>query len=162
MMCDLNKTVRLLLEKGCTVSTAESCTGGMVSAAFTDFPGISSVFLEGVVTYANEAKIRLGVKAETLKAHGAVSREVAGEMAAAVRERAQSTIGVSTTGIAGPDGGTAKKPVGLVYVGISTEQGTKTYALRLFGDRKAVRCKTVQAVFRFIYRELEELYYGEN
>lgn len=161
-MSEMYKVIERLLENGMTVAAAESCTGGKVCAAFTDFPGISSVFLEGVITYANEAKIRLGVQEETLKAHGAVSREVAGEMASAVRKRAGSSIGVSTTGIAGPGGGTEKKPVGLVYVGISTEKGTKTHALRLFGDREAVRRKTVQAVFHFIYKELEAMKNGKN
>lgn len=161
-MCEKDKAITILLGNGLTVSAAESCTGGMVSAAFTDYPGISSVFLEGVVTYANEAKIRLGVTNASLKAHGAVSRQVAGEMADAVRKRAGSMFGISTTGIAGPSGGTEKKPVGLVYVGISTEKGTKTYALRLCGDRAAVRRKTVQAVFHFLYKELEEKYHGEN
>lgn len=161
-MSEKSKVIESLLKYGLTVSTAESCTGGMVSAAFTDFPGISSAFMEGVVTYANEAKMRLGVNADTLKAYGAVSHETAGEMAACVRERAGTDFGISTTGIAGPDGGTPKKPVGLVYVGVASSRGVKTYALRLRGDRAEVRRKTVQAVFHFLNKELEAYYHGEN
>ncbi len=161
-MCEKDIVIDLLLKTGKTVASAESCTGGMVGAAFTDYAGISSVFLEGVITYANEAKIRLGVKEETLQKHGAVSHETAGEMAEAVRKRAKTDFGVSTTGIAGPGGGTQKKPVGLVYIGISTEKGTKTYVLRLSGDREAVRRKTVKAVFHFLKKELEEMQNGKN
>ncbi len=146
--------IHLLLESGKTVATAESCTGGMLGAAFTDFPGISSVYLEGVVTYANEAKMRLGVKEETLKVHGAVSHETAREMAECVKKRAGADIGISTTGIAGPGGGTDRKPVGLVYIGLSAEKGTTSFALRLAGDRRTVRRKTVNAVFKCLLKEL--------
>lgn len=161
-MCKRDAVIEALQKNGKTVATAESCTGGMLSAAFTDYPGISAVFLEGVVTYANEAKCRLGVRRETLEAHGAVSHAVAGEMAKAVRERAGSDYGLSTTGIAGPGGGTEKKPVGLVYVGIASAKGVKTYALRLGGSRDTVRRKTVEAVFRFLETELEDVSDGEN
>ncbi len=142
-MCKENSVFDLLLAKNITVATAESCTGGLLGAAFTDYPGISAVYLEGAITYANEAKIRLGVLPETLMAHGAVSAETAAEMAEAARKRAGAAIGISTTGIAGPGGGSEKKPVGLVFVGIATAEKTKTYALRLSGDRDAVRRKTV-------------------
>ena len=142
-MCKENTVFDSLIEKNIKVATAESCTGGMLGAAFTDYPGISSVFLEGVITYANEAKIRLGVSPDTLKAHGAVSHETAAEMAEAVRKRAGADIGISTTGIAGPGGGSPEKPVGLVFVGIASADETKTYALRLSGDRDAIRRKTV-------------------
>lgn len=161
-MYKIKETAERLLNGRITISCAESCTGGMVSATLADFPGISAVFTEGVVTYANEAKVRLGVNPDTLKEHGAVSHAVAGEMAKAVRLRASSDIGVSTTGIAGPGGGTERKPVGLVYVGISTKKNTKTFALRLFGDRQTIRQKTVKAVFHFIYKELEDMENGKN
>lgn len=161
-MSEKEFVIEKLLKEEKTVSSAESCTGGMVSGAFTDFAGISSVFMEGVITYANAAKIRLGVKEETISAFGAVSHETAREMAKAVRERADTDFGISTTGIAGPGGGTDKKPVGLVYVGISTPEKTKSYALRLAGDREAVRQKTVKAVFHFLKTELEEKEYGKN
>ncbi|MBE7025434.1 MAG: nicotinamide-nucleotide amidohydrolase family protein [Ruminococcaceae bacterium] len=156
-MCEKDRVIDILLKTGRTVAAAESCTGGMVAKAFTDYPGVSAVFLEGIVTYANEAKIRMCVKPETIEAHGAVSHETAREMAEAVQKRAGADVAVSTTGIAGPGGGTARKPVGLVYVGIRTEKGTKTYTLRLSGNRATVRQKTVNAVFHFLLNALEEL-----
>lgn len=161
-MSDKEYIVDWFLNKEITVATAESCTGGMVAASFTDYAGISSVFMEGIVTYANAAKVRLGVLEETLEKYGAVSRETAGEMAEAVRKRAGTHIGISTTGIAGPGGGSDRKPVGLVYVGISTKSGTKTYALRLRGTRNQVRQKTVNAVFYFLKKILEENKNGKN
>lgn len=159
-MCNtVNQVVEMLINRGVTVATAESCTGGLLGKTFTDFAGISSVYLEGVITYANEAKIRLGVSEETLKDHGAVSRETAKEMAECVRRRGGADIGISTTGIAGPGGGSREKPVGLVYMGISTEKETKTYALRLFGDRDTIRRKTTKLVFDKL---LEDFLNGED
>jgi PncC family amidohydrolase len=123
-----------------TIATAESCTGGMVAARLINYPGISSSFLEGVVSYSNEAKIsRLGVKEETLKKYGAVSHEVAEEMAIGIAKTSGSHIGLSTTGIAGPGGGTEKKPVGLVYVGICYKGEVITTELRFDGDRQKIR-----------------------
>ena len=111
------EVARLLRERKLTMATAESCTGGMVSARLVGVPGVSSVFMEGLVTYSNEAKMQLlGVKASTLARFGAVSRETAGEMAEGGCARAGTDVCVSTTGIAGPDGGTEEKPVGLVYM----------------------------------------------
>ena len=149
-MCKAEGVIKKLLAQKKTVAVAESCTGGLLAAAFTDYAGISEIFMEGVVTYANAAKVRLGVKQETLTKYGAVSHETAREMAVAVRKRANTDIGLSTTGIAGPGGGTEKKPVGLVYVGISTEKETKSYALRFAGNRNDVRKKTVLTVFRIL------------
>ena len=111
---------KLLLEKHITISCAESCTGGLFAAALTDIPGISEVFERGIVTYSNRAKMEeLGVKAETLDKFGAVSPETACEMAAGLAEKAGSDLCISVTGIAGPGGGTAEKPVGLAYIGIA-------------------------------------------
>lgn len=129
----------LLRHKGKTIAVAESCTGGMITSMLTDVPGISKVFTEGVVTYANSAKRRLGVSRSTLLKHGAVSAETAKEMAQSVRLRAGADIGISTTGIAGPDGGTVTKPVGLVYVGFSTKNKTFALRLALTGDRNKIR-----------------------
>ncbi len=154
-MCKHNKTIETLLALHKTVAVAESCTGGLLSAAFVNYPGISPVFLEGVITYANEAKVRLGVQPDSLRKYGAVSREVAAEMAEAVRKRAGSTFGISTTGVAGPTGGTRQKPVGLVYIGIASPRKTRTYALRLSGDRTTVRKKTVHAAFCFLEKAIE-------
>ena len=109
----------MLIEKNLTISTAESCTGGLVSATLINYPGISSVFIEGCVTYSNESKInRLGVNPHTLEVHGAVSEETAREMAEGIAKNFNTNVAISTTGIAGPGGGTSDKPVGLVYIGI--------------------------------------------
>jgi competence/damage-inducible protein CinA-like protein len=125
----------LLIEEGVSFACAESCTGGGLAAALTDVAGISTVFREGVVTYSNEAKIaRLGVEPELLAAHGAVSEEVAGAMSRGVAERAGVRLALSTTGIAGPGGGSAEKPVGLVCFGVTLDGQTTTHTRR-FPDR---------------------------
>jgi len=114
--------VKLLTEKGLKVATAESCTGGYLSKRITEVAGSSAVFDCGVISYANQIKEKLlGVKPETLEQYGAVSPETAREMAEGVRGISGADIGVSITGVAGPDGGTEEKPVGLVYVGVSSE-----------------------------------------
>jgi nicotinamide-nucleotide amidase len=116
--------VRLLAERGATVAVAESCTGGLLANRFTNVPGASAVFLEGNVTYSNAAKTRtLGVPVELLNSVGAVSKEVAQAMAEGARARAGATYALSTTGIAGPDGGTPEKPVGTVFVGLASADG---------------------------------------
>ena len=131
---------RALVERGLTVSTAESCTGGLVAAQLVDFPGISAALNEAHVTYANEAKVKYcGVKPETLAAYGAVSEQTAVEMAQGLRERGGADIAVATTGIAGPTGGTPEKPVGLVYVACASRAGVDVARLQLGGDRKRVR-----------------------
>ncbi len=113
-----------------TISTAESCTGGLLASTFTDVPGISEVYEGGFVTYSNQAKIReIGVSEKTLKEYGAVSEQVAYQMAEGVRRVAETDIGISITGIAGPDGGSADKPVGLAYVGIAAKYGTKAFKI---------------------------------
>jgi nicotinamide-nucleotide amidase len=116
--------VRLLTERGATVAVAESCTGGLLANRFTNVPGASAVFLEGNVTYSNAAKTRtLGVPVELLDSVGAVSKEVAQAMAEGARARAGATYSLSTTGVAGPDGGTPEKPVGTVFVGLASADG---------------------------------------
>ncbi len=135
--------VSALRERGLTVGTAESCTGGLIAKRITDVAGSSEVFLGGVVSYANEVKSHLlSVSEETLAAHGAVSEETAIEMAKGARAALGVDIAVSTTGIAGPGGGTAEKPVGLVYVGIATKDGAHAVRLSLSrpsADRDYVR-----------------------
>ena len=131
---------RALTEKGLTVATAESCTGGLVAARLVNYPGISSALHEAHVTYANEAKVKYcGVKPETLAAHGAVSEKTAREMAEGLRERSGADIAAATTGIAGPGGGTAAKPVGLVYVACADRSGTRVEKLQLTGSRERIR-----------------------
>lgn len=129
-----------LTARGLTVATAESCTGGLVAAKLVNYPGISASLGEAHVTYANEAKIKYcGVKKETLDKYGAVSEQTACEMAQGLRERSGADIAVSTTGIAGPSGGTKDKPVGLVYVGCADAHGVRVERLMLTGSRERIR-----------------------
>lgn len=131
---------KLLIEKKLTISTAESCTGGMIAGTLINYPGISEVFLEGAVTYSNEAKHRrLGVKNETLDKYGAVSEETAREMAIGIANTAGTDVSIVTTGIAGPDGGSEEKPVGLVYIGVYV-QGEVIVQKHIFnGNRSRIR-----------------------
>ncbi|MBZ9637283.1 competence/damage-inducible protein A [Clostridium sp. FP1] len=145
----------MLINKKLTIATAESCTGGMVAAKLINYPGISSVFMDGVVTYSNEAKInRLGVSIETLDKHGAVSSEVASAMAQGIAKTAGTNIGISTTGIAGPGGGSIEKPVGLVYVGLCINGEVKTKMLKLSGDRQKIRERATMQLLDWLRREL--------
>ena len=131
-----------LLESGETLATVESCTGGLIAKRLTDISGISAVYLGGAVTYANEAKKKIvGVKHETLVAHGAVSEETAREMAEGIRAALGADYGISTTGIAGPTGGTPEKPVGTVYIAVASKDGTRVKRLQLppMRDREYIR-----------------------
>jgi nicotinamide-nucleotide amidase len=131
---------RLLAASKQTVATAESCTGGLLGALLTNVPGISAHYLEGIVSYGNAAKMRLlGVPEETLRAHGAVSEPTAQAMAVGCRERSGADLAVSITGIAGPGGGSAEKPVGLVYLGLATSAGCTVHRRQFVGDRDQVR-----------------------
>ena len=133
-----------LLAAQLCVAVAESCTGGGVCEALTSVPGSSAYFSGGVVAYGNDSKTRdLGVSPELIGSHGAVSREVAEAMAAGVALRFGTDIGIGTTGIAGPGGGTPDKPVGTVYVAIAWGEVRLSHHLRLPGDREAVRRETV-------------------
>lgn len=137
--------------KNLTVATAESCTGGMIGATLTSIPGISSHYGYGFVTYSNEAKQKLiDVNLQTLELYGAVSSQVAMEMAEGTLRVSGADIAVSATGIAGPGGGTAEKPVGLVYVGYAAAGKTSFKKLNLTGDRETVRKKTVENVLELI------------
>jgi nicotinamide-nucleotide amidase len=147
-----------LVESKLTISTAESCTGGLLASRLINYPGISEVFLEGAVTYNNEAKIkRLGVNPEIIKLNGAVSKETAAAMAAGIAKVAGTNIGISTTGIAGPTGGTTEKPVGLVYVGLSINGNVMTKELHLWGMRQNIRERTVITALDWLRRELENI-----
>ena len=150
--------VEELTRKKLRIATAESCTGGMVSAAITSVSGASGVFDCGVCSYANHIKSKVvGVKEETLATYGAVSDRTAAEMARGVRMLAGTDIGVSTTGIAGPLGGSQYKPVGLVYVGVSTAMGLKTEKL-LLGENNADRQQIRElATAAALYLALKEI-----
>jgi nicotinamide-nucleotide amidase len=152
----LEEVVGEMLVKGnLTIATAESCTGGLLAGTLINYPGISSVFLEGIITYSNEAKIkRLGVKEETLAAFGAVSEQTAGEMAEGIAKAAGTDIGISVTGIAGPGGGTEEKPVGLVYVGLYIKGKVMVKKLNLSGSRQRIRQRTVISALDWLRREL--------
>lgn len=146
---------KLLMSKNFTISTAESCTGGMIASRLVDYPGISNVFMEGAVTYSNDAKVnRLNVKKETLEKFGAVSAETAKEMAEGIARTAGTNIGLSTTGVAGPGGGTNEKPVGLVYVGLYINGNVQVKKLELPGNRDMIRRRTTITALDWVRREL--------
>ena len=145
----------LLIKNNLKISTAESCTGGMIASRLVSISGISDVFLEGAVTYANEAKVRtLNVKEETLKKYGAVSEETAREMAEGMAKRTGSDIAVVTTGIAGPGGGTEEKPVGLVYIGLYYKGEVFVYKNVFNGNRQAVRTKATVRALDIVRRKI--------
>lgn len=134
------RLLALLLERKGTLTTAESCTGGMIASRIVDVPGASAVLMQGLVTYSNEAKMRyLGVLPETLRDHGAVSAETALEMAAFGARTAGTTMCIASTGIAGPGGGTPQKPVGLVYIAASLDGKCTVKKLQLKGTRQEIR-----------------------
>ena len=143
--------VRKLKEAGMTVTTVESCTGGLLSATLVDVSGASDVFYQGVVTYANEAKVRLvGVKETTLQAHGAVSEETAREMAEGGAKAANADAALAVTGIAGPGGGTKEKPVGLVYIGCYVNGKTIVKKNLFTGNRRKVREQAVETALKLL------------
>jgi len=148
--------INKLIDKGLTLSSAESCTGGMFAAAVTDVAGVSACFDRGIVTYSNQAKMdELGVKAETLEKYGAVSAQTAMEMASGLAKVSGSDVCVSVTGIAGPGGGTDEKPVGLVYIGLCYN-GQVTYSeLRLRNTgRKWIRHRSVLSMLDMINKNI--------
>lgn len=148
---------KILIDRKLTIATAESCTAGLLAGRLVNYPGISSAFMEGVITYSNEAKMKyLGVKEETLNNFGAVSKETASEMAEGIAKAANSNIGIAVTGIAGPGGGTEEKPVGLVYLGLFMNGKIKTKKLNLSGDRQGVRNQTVTIAIEWLRNELSE------
>ncbi len=142
---------KLLINKKLTISTAESCTGGLLAGTLINYAGISSVFKEGAITYSNEAKMkRLEVKKETLDSFGAVSRETAEEMASGICKVASSNIGISTTGIAGPGEGTDLKPVGLVYIGLCINGKVFCKKFNFKGNREEIRLQAVKNALEFV------------
>jgi nicotinamide-nucleotide amidase len=146
---------RLFREREMTLALAESCTGGLIAKRITDLPGSSAYFVQGIVAYANDAKERLlGVPAELLLNVGAVSREVAEAMAQGVRERAGCDLGLAVTGVAGPDGGSAEKPVGTVYIALADAQGCRVERFRFGGNRDKVRIRTAVTALDWLRHRL--------
>lgn len=150
-MTELASLIDKLAELGLQVATAESCTGGLLAAALTSVPGASDVFACGVVSYSNESKIRLlGVEAATLASHGAVSGETALAMARGMRERGGADLAISITGIAGPGGGSAEKPVGLVYIGLADGSAARAKENRFAGSREEIRRQAAEAALAIL------------
>jgi nicotinamide-nucleotide amidase len=148
----------LLVSKGLTISTAESCTGGLIAATLVNYPGISAVLSQGVVTYSNEAKVKLlGVNEDTLDKFGAVSEQTAKEMVQGLIKLTGTRVGISVTGIAGPGGGTEEKPVGLVYAGLYIDGSVAVTKFNFSGTRQEVRRETVIKVLEWLRRECVEV-----
>jgi PncC family amidohydrolase len=138
--------VALCRSHGLSITTAESCTGGLVAALLTEIPGASALFNQGYITYANSAKTQLlGVPEATLEAHGAVSETVAAAMAEGARQKAAADIAIAITGIAGPGGGSTEKPVGTVFIALACAAHREVRRHHFHGDRQAIRLQSVEA-----------------
>lgn len=147
----------LLTQHKLSITTAESCTGGLIAGTLVNVPGISGQFQEGYVTYSNEAKEKLlGVSHETLLCHGAVSSQTAEEMAYGARKAANADISIVSTGIAGPDGGTEEKPVGLVYIGCCYRENVKVERHIFSGNRQDVRNAAVMAALTLVKNVIQQ------
>jgi nicotinamide-nucleotide amidase len=144
-----------LREKGWTVSIAESCTGGLVCDHMTDVPGSSNYFEGGMVNYSNESKAKhLGIPLDYIRNYGAVSPQVAKKMAEGVRKTFNTTFGLSTTGVAGPTGGTKRAPIGRVFIGIASGKRTWVKKLDLKGSRIEIKREAAEKALRFFYKML--------
>jgi len=154
----LEKVIRnLLRQRGWTLSIAESCTGGLICDRITDVSGSSDYFMGGMVNYSNESKEKhLGVPMADIKRYGAVSPQVAKKMAQGVRKTFNTTFGLSTTGIAGPTGGSKEKPVGLVYIGVSSGKETWVMKLNLKGSRREIKEKATEKALQFFYEIVQK------
>jgi nicotinamide-nucleotide amidase len=151
---DLDTLAGRLLKRRMTIATAESCTGGLLGAALTSVPGSSAWYRGGLVVYSDDLKVRLaGVRADTLDSRGAVSPEVACELAGGARRLCKADLGVGITGIAGPGGGTDDKPVGTVCIAVASGGEVLDWTIRLSGDREEVR----QATVRFVLARVGEM-----
>ena len=145
----------LLRERGWTVSIAESCTGGLVCDRITDVPGSSRYFEGGMVNYSNRSKAKhLGIPLDYIRKYGAVSPQVARRMAQGVRDTFKTTFGLSTTGVAGPTGGTKEKPVGLVFIGLAKGKMTWVMKLNLKGSRREIKEKATEKTLQFFYGKM--------
>ena len=150
-----NRLSDLLILKSLTISTAESCSGGLIGHLITSVPGSSAYYMGGVISYSNQAKCDLlGVAPDTLEKYGAVSEQTAKEMAAGVKERFKSDIGLSVTGIAGPDGGSIEKPVGTVFMGFVFEGEPRSIRYLFKGNRSGIKQQTAETALENIKRYL--------
>jgi PncC family amidohydrolase len=154
--------VEALRDAGLTIATAESCTGGLVSGWLTAVPGSSYCFHLGVVSYGNQAKRDvLGVKAETLEKFGSVSEQTAREMALGMRKLSHADIAVAITGIAGPDGGSPEKPVGLVFCALASDLGVEIKSFQFSGNRHEIRIHSCREAFKMIAKAVAGLQAGK-
>jgi len=145
----------LLRERGWTLSIAESCTGGLICDRITDVSGSSDYFMGGMVNYSNESKAKhLGIPLDYIRKHGAVSPQVAKKMAQGVQKTFNTTFGLSTTGVAGPIGGTKRSPVGRVFIGIAKGNRTWVKKLDLKGSRREIKRKATEKGLQFFYEKL--------
>jgi len=153
---ELEKTIgNRLREKGWTLSIAESCTGGLVSDRITNVSGSSDYFEGGMVTYSNESKAKhLGIPLDTIKRYGAVSPQVARKMAQGVRKTFRTTFGLSTTGVAGPTGGTKRTPVGRIFIGVANGRRTWVRKEDLKGSRREIKKEATEEALQFFYERL--------
>ncbi len=155
-----SKIIQILLNKKITVSTAESCTGGLLASKFTSFSGISKIYHTGLITYSNVSKIKqLKVSPSSLKKYGAVSRQVCAQMCYQLHKITQSQLTFSTTGVAGPNGGTKSKPIGLVFIGIYFEKNIYVEKLNFNSSlsRKQIQIKTVKECLQMASDIINEL-----
>jgi len=146
-----------LRERGWTVAVAESCTGGLICDRITNISGSSDYFMGGMVNYSNESKEwHLGIPLDEIKRHGAVSPQVARKMAQGVRKAFHTTFGVSTTGVAGPTGGTKRAPVGLVFIGLSNGRRTLTKKEKFKGSRRKIKEQAAESSLKFLHDFLKK------
>lgn len=147
----------LLRLQGLRLATAESCSGGLIGDRLTNVPGSSDYYLGGVIAYANQVKIeQLGVRMETLLEHGAVSQETVLQMAGGVRQAFHADIGLAVSGIAGPGGGSPDKPVGLVWIGLSSSTAAETWSTIFPGDRLQIKAQAAEQALRLLADYLEQ------
>ena len=153
-MSSFKDLFNILINKNITISLAESCTGGKLCKVFTDNPGISKIFNMGLVTYSNKSKIKiLKIDPKIIKKYGAVSKEIAYSMSSNLKKISKSKICISTTGIAGPNGGSQLKPIGLVYIGITFKNKTIVFKKNFNGNRSVIQNKTI----KFCINEIKKL-----
>ena len=154
-MSSYKKTLNKLIKKNISISTAESCTGGLLASSITKIRDSSKIYLGGYVTYSNELKIRdLGVKKTTIKKYGAVSKETALEMINGLYHKNKTDVCISTTGIAGPSGGTKSKPVGLIYIGILLKGNKKIFKRNFSGTRSSIQKDCVSFIFNYLNKSI--------